>query len=298
MEFLKREEVQTMQKDIVKLREFEAQKERERISSIKAEEIKPAKAPENLPVAEEKEPAAPEKTSVSLMPKLTKKPPLSRKILVRVGFFLIFLLIIGFFYWLWQMRKPETPSEVITPSPQEKATTTVFDANATTTPEEPTTSAPLITERIVNWGYYIPAATRTIDTIIILSSASPGEDPYSVEGVIQESQKYKVSPHYLINREGVIYRLVPDDYVAYHAGSGRMPDGSRKNIINVFSIGIELIYVQTESPNDAQYESLTKLIAYLKQEYNIPGANILGHNEINPSRKTDPWNFDWEKINE
>ena len=157
---------------------------------------------------------------------------------------------------------------------------------------------PSINERILDWGYYVPTATRTIDTIIILSTASPGEDPYSLDGVIQESKRYKVSPHYIITREGIIYRLVPDGYVAYQAGAGQMPDGNRKNIINNFSIGIELIYVQTESPNNNQYESLAELVVYLKQKYNIPSANILEHKDISSSGKTDPWNFDWIKFDE
>jgi len=155
--------------------------------------------------------------------------------------------------------------------------------------------APSIQERILDWGYYIPTAARTIDTIIIHSAYDAlGKDPYSVEGVIYEYKLYKVAAHYLIARDGSIYRLAPDEAIAYHAGVSRMPDGSRVNIINNFSIGIELIYTKTESPNEGQYQALSQLVKYLRQQYNIPSENILGHNQIAPERKDDPWNFDWE----
>ena len=39
-EFLKRKEIRTMRKDIARLREIEAQKEKERITTLKLEEIK------------------------------------------------------------------------------------------------------------------------------------------------------------------------------------------------------------------------------------------------------------------
>jgi len=164
--------------------------------------------------------------------------------------------------------------------------------------EKPEIQIPPITERILSWGYYVPTTTRTIDTIIIHSSYNAiGGDVHDMEKVIEEYRMYKVAPHYLISHDGAIYRLVPDEAVAYHAGVSRMPDGSRVNIINNFSIGIELIYIKTESPNEEQYQSLAQLVKYLKEKYNIPPGNILGHNQIAPGIKDDPWNFDWEKFN-
>ena len=72
---------------------------------------------------------------------------------------------------------------------------------------------------------------------------------------------------------------------------------SEKNVINNFSLGIQLIYTKTEAPNEAQYQSLAKLVNYLKGQYDIPSENILANNQINAGRKDDPWNFDWEKFN-
>ncbi|MBU1045925.1 N-acetylmuramoyl-L-alanine amidase [Patescibacteria group bacterium] len=162
-------------------------------------------------------------------------------------------------------------------------------------PVEELASEPTIINKLVTWGYKKYSGSREIDTIIIHSAYDAlGDDPYSVEGVIKEFRTYQVSPHYLIDREGSIYQLVDDNNIAYHAGVSEMPDG--RIGVNNFSIGIELIYHQSESPNEAQYQSLAKLVKYKAEAYNIPLANILGHEAVAPGRKTDPWNFDWGKF--
>jgi N-acetyl-anhydromuramyl-L-alanine amidase AmpD len=147
--------------------------------------------------------------------------------------------------------------------------------------------APYVTDNIVKWGYSVPKKARTIDTIIIHSSYDAlGKNPYSVAGVIKEYKIYAVAPHYLISRKGNIYRLVKDKYIAFHAGGN----------MNGSSIGIELINLKTEAPNEIQYKSLAELVNYLKSKYEI--KSILGHNQVSTTGKTDPWNFDWEKLNE
>lgn len=304
LEFLKREEIQTMQKDLAQLREVEAQKERERISNLAVgQETKKPQVPENLPVDQTstEKTEVEEETSVNLIPQRDQKPSFfNKKTLIRAGIALIFILLAGFSFWFFALRN-RPPKEVILPkeeTPNVNATTT-----ATTTSETPGISetealTPLITERIINWGYYIPNATRTIDTIIIHSTYNMlGGDLYDIEKVIQQLQTYKVAVHLLINRTGIIFRLVPDEYAAYHAGTGKMPDGSRKNIINNFSIGIELIYTKTDSPNEAQYQSLAQIVKYLKQKYNIASENILAAYQISPGRKDDPWGFNWDYFN-
>jgi len=152
-----------------------------------------------------------------------------------------------------------------------------------------------IVDKIISWGHYTPNQSRTIDTIIIHSAYDAlGNDIYSVDGALYEFKLYTAGPHYLIARDGVIYRLVPEQDIGYHAGTSKMPDG-RINI-NDFSIGIELLYHENEAPNETQYQKLVNLVKNLKLKYRID--YILGHKDIAPSRKTDPWNFDWQKFNE
>lgn len=156
---------------------------------------------------------------------------------------------------------------------------------------------PYITDNIVKWGYSAPKKARVIDTVIIHSSYDVlGSNPYSVAGVVKEYKMYGVSPHYLISRKGNIYRLVKDKYIAFQAGRGKYPDTNKVINMNNSSIGIELIYKNTEEPNDVQYGSLANLINYLKSKYKI--KYILGHSQTSITGKTDPWNFDWNKFNQ
>jgi N-acetyl-anhydromuramyl-L-alanine amidase AmpD len=167
---------------------------------------------------------------------------------------------------------------------------TPFEANASS-PAMCYNKTIKITNRLVTFGYKKSTNARKVDTIILHSSHSLGKDPYSVTGTIALYKQYKVSPHYLISRDGTIYKLVDEKNVAYHAGVSTMPDG-RKNT-NDFSIGVEIIGLKTDTPTDAQYKSLSTLVANIKTRHAI--TSVTGHSNIAPTRKSDPWNFDWQK---
>lgn len=150
-----------------------------------------------------------------------------------------------------------------------------------------------ITDRLMAGGFSAPKGARVIDTIVLHSSYDlNGADPYSVSGIIKEYEDYGVSAHYLIDRQGGVYRLVEDKNVSYHAGVSKMPDGRRN--VNDFSIGIELMNTKTGTYTKAQYEAVNELISHLKEQH--PIKSIVGHSDIAPDRKTDPWNFDWKKV--
>lgn len=148
-------------------------------------------------------------------------------------------------------------------------------------------------DRLMTSGFAVPSKPRTLDTIVLHSSYNPnGGDVYSVSALVKIYESYGVSAHYLIDREGKIYRLVKDEHIAYHAGVSKMPDG-RKDV-NDFSIGIEMMNKETTQFTSAQYGAVNALVAQLKSQYSI--KNIVGHGDIAPGRKTDPWNFDWKKL--
>ncbi len=105
----------------------------------------------------------------------------------------------------------------------------------------------------------------------------------------------KVSSHYLISRNGKIFRLVNDLYIAWHAGKSQW----KKYVnLNKNSIGIELVnrghrYGYQTFPK-AQINSLVKLCKKLKKKYKIKNNNILGHSDVAPLRKVDPGEkFPW-----
>lgn len=150
-----------------------------------------------------------------------------------------------------------------------------------------------IQPRILRFGFRVPPAKRTVDTVVLHSSYNVlGGDVYSVDRTIDEYEQYGVGAHYLIDRSGVVLRLVEEGNIAYHAGSSKMPDG-RKNV-NDFSIGIELIATEESGYTDKQYSAVNALIADIKSRYKI--KSVVGHADIAPGRKSDPWKFDWKKL--
>ena len=149
-----------------------------------------------------------------------------------------------------------------------------------------------IINKLVNFGFQ-KSSGRKIDAVIIHSSYDAlGNDPYNVSGLINEYKQYGVAPHYLIDRKGQIYLLVEEKDIAYHAGVSEIPDG--RNNVNTFSIGIEMINTKIDKYTDEQYESLKKLLVDIKNRYKI--KYVLGHEDIAPGRKDDPWNFNWDKL--
>ena len=112
--------------------------------------------------------------------------------------------------------------------------------------------------------------------------------------------KSKVSSHYLIKNNGEILNLVPDLYVAWHAGVS-----SWKNYksINKYSIGIEISNPGHEYSyknfSKKQIKSILKLSTYLIKKYKIKSNFILGHSDIAPDRKKDPGEkFPWKYLSE
>lgn len=145
----------------------------------------------------------------------------------------------------------------------------------------------------VSWGFEKYSGERAVDTIIFHSSYNAlGGNVYNIDKLLEEYKSYGVSPHYLIDRGGNVYSLVDENNIAYHAGEGKTPDG--RSGVNKFSIGIEIMNTKNEAPDAVQYQALNQLIISIKSRHKI--KYVLGHSQIAPGRKDDPWNFDWSKV--
>jgi len=110
--------------------------------------------------------------------------------------------------------------------------------------------------------------------------------------------KSGVSSHFVINRNGRVYRLVNDYRIAWHAGKSCWK--KYKNL-NKNSIGIELVNkghkFGYENFKKKQLSSLIKITKNLKKKYKIKKENIVGHSDVAPLRKIDPGEkFPWEKL--
>ena len=101
--------------------------------------------------------------------------------------------------------------------------------------------------------------------------------------------KSEVSSHYLIKNNGKIITLVPELYIAWHAGVSFWKNFKS---INKHSIGIEISNpghnFKYKKFSKKQINSILKLSKFLIKKYKIKSKNILGHSDIAPFRKKDP----------
>jgi N-acetyl-anhydromuramoyl-L-alanine amidase len=104
----------------------------------------------------------------------------------------------------------------------------------------------------------------------------------------------RVSAHFFVRRDGKIIQFVPCGKRAWHAGKSCWKG---QECCNDFSIGVEMEGSDTTPFTDSQYTALVDLTMELNKVY--PIADIIGHSDISPKRKTDPGPyFDWHHYQE
>jgi N-acetylmuramoyl-L-alanine amidase len=108
----------------------------------------------------------------------------------------------------------------------------------------------------------------------------------------------KVSAHYTIDEEGVVYAHVPEARRAWHAGVSFWAGEAN---VNACSIGIELVNPGHEygyrefAP--AQIAALITLCHGILLRHPIPSWRVLGHSDVAPARKDDPGElFPWQQL--
>ncbi|WP_299380871.1 N-acetylmuramoyl-L-alanine amidase [uncultured Kiloniella sp.] len=105
----------------------------------------------------------------------------------------------------------------------------------------------------------------------------------------------QVSAHYLIEEDGEIFQLVPEEHRAWHAGLAYWHD---ETDINSCSIGIEIVNPGHEwgyrpFPT-AQMKAVATLSKEILERHSIPSHRVLAHSDVAPERKEDPGElFDW-----
>lgn len=110
----------------------------------------------------------------------------------------------------------------------------------------------------------------------------------------------QVSAHYLITEQGEVIRLVEEAHRAWHAGASYWR--GHKDV-NSASIGIELDHpghgLGYRNFADAQVDALVPLLHRIMKQYDIPRANVVGHSDVAPGRKSDPGElFPWGRLAE
>ena len=110
----------------------------------------------------------------------------------------------------------------------------------------------------------------------------------------------KVSSHYMVEEDGRIFRLVPEERRAWHAGASYWKG---RTALNGVSIGVEIVNPGHEFGYrpfpDAQIAAVIALCADIRSRWTIDDGMIVGHSDVAPARKDDPGElFPWKRLAE
>ncbi len=130
-----------------------------------------------------------------------------------------------------------------------------------------------------------PPATL-IDTLVLHYTGMP-----TAEAALERlsDPAARVSSHYLLEEDGTIWQLVPEERRAWHAGASFWRGNTE---INSRSIGVEIVNPGHEwgyRPFPAvQMQALVSLCRTLLARHPISHRNVVAHSDIAPDRKQDP----------
>ncbi|MBC7768271.1 MAG: N-acetylmuramoyl-L-alanine amidase [Phycisphaerales bacterium] len=163
------------------------------------------------------------------------------------------------------------------------------------------------------------ARTRSIDLVVLhytgmqdaatalrrltdpapIAGQYPG--PWQSDDASADAPLPKVSAHYVVDEDGAIYSLVPEEHRAWHAGASSWEgDGD----VNARSIGIEIVNgghdFDLPDFTDAQIDAVIALLRDIFERW--PALNskrVVAHSDVAPERKQDPGEkFPWRILAE
>ncbi|WP_316979327.1 N-acetylmuramoyl-L-alanine amidase [Shumkonia mesophila] len=108
----------------------------------------------------------------------------------------------------------------------------------------------------------------------------------------------QVGAHYVIDEDGAVHALIDEAMRAWHAGEAFWRG---ETDVNGRSVGIELVNPGHEFGYrpfpEAQMAALIALCRDIVARHPIPPANVVGHSDVAPRRKSDPGElFDWPRL--
>ncbi len=107
----------------------------------------------------------------------------------------------------------------------------------------------------------------------------------------------EVSAHYVVEEDGRVLQLVPEERRAWHAGASCWAGETDMNSV---SIGIEIVHPGHIDPRPfpaVQIDSVIRLSKDICARRPIPPERVLAHSDIAPRRKTDPGEFfPWDAL--
>ena len=138
-------------------------------------------------------------------------------------------------------------------------------------------------------------ADAAIDVLVLHYTELPLKE--SLDILCDGAREHRVSTHYVLAEDGTLYRLVPEDRVAWHAGRSHWRG---REALNATSIGVEIVNLHGDRHDypRAQVAALIELChGILVRHPAIVPRNVVGHSDIAPKRKIDPGlRFPWATL--
>ena len=108
----------------------------------------------------------------------------------------------------------------------------------------------------------------------------------------------RVSSHYVVEEDGTVFRLVPEERRAWHAGISHWRGRAG---LNDRSIGIEIVNPGHDWGYRAfpalQMAAVCDLCLEILARHPVAPWDVVGHSDVAPDRKQDPGElFDWEGL--
>lgn len=133
--------------------------------------------------------------------------------------------------------------------------------------------------------------TQKIDTIVLHYTA------IDLESSLRVLRYRGVSAHYVLAPDGIAYKILNDDEVAWHAGVSMWRG---RKLTNGRSIGIEIVNLDGNKFGypQVQMSALVELCQKIVADNPlITSTNIVGHSDVAPKRKVDPGTkFPWKTL--
>jgi N-acetylmuramoyl-L-alanine amidase len=139
------------------------------------------------------------------------------------------------------------------------------------------------------------ARQSAVDVLVLHYTELPLDE--SLKVLRDDKRANRVSSHYVLAEDGTVYRLVPEERVAWHAGRSHWRG---HNALNATSIGIEIVNLHGDRHDypEVQIAALVDLCRdIIGRHSGIVPRNVVGHSDIAPKRKVDPGlRFPWAKL--
>jgi N-acetylmuramoyl-L-alanine amidase len=135
--------------------------------------------------------------------------------------------------------------------------------------------------------------------MLVLHYTGMNDGPSALARMREETEP-RVSAHYMVEEDGTVFTLVPEEKRAWQAGRSWWRGDED---LNSRSIGIEIVngghdFGLPPYP-DAQIEAVMELCQGILARWPIPATRVVAHSDIAPDRKEDPGeHFPWKRLAE